>query len=78
MGNEGAVLSGMKEAPEKFTDTIRMYPFLMRFADQIAGMLKVVEEATKETTSGKMINWYVDCSFTWWISGWKIGTKIVS
>ena len=24
MGNEGAVLSGMKEAPEKFSDTIRM------------------------------------------------------
>jgi hypothetical protein len=23
MGNEGAVLSGMKEAPEKFSDTIR-------------------------------------------------------
>jgi hypothetical protein len=26
MGNEGAVLSGMKEAPEKFSDTIRMSP----------------------------------------------------
>ena len=26
MGNEGAVLSGMKEAPEKFSDTIRMFP----------------------------------------------------
>jgi hypothetical protein len=24
MGNEGAVLSGLKEAPEKFSDTIRM------------------------------------------------------
>ena len=27
MGNEGAVLSGMKEAPEKFSDTIRTSPF---------------------------------------------------
>jgi hypothetical protein len=26
MGNEGAVLSGLKEAPEKFSDTIRMSP----------------------------------------------------
>jgi hypothetical protein len=29
MGNEGAVLSGMKEAPEKFSDTIRMSPLFL-------------------------------------------------
>jgi len=31
----------------------------MNSAEIIAGMLKVVDEATKESTSGKMINWYV-------------------
>jgi hypothetical protein len=29
MGNEGAVLSGLKEAPEKFSDTIRMSPLFI-------------------------------------------------
>jgi hypothetical protein len=61
MGNEGARLNGMEQAPEKFSDTIRMFrpdsssPILTG----LAGMLKVVEDAKKDTTSGKMINWYV-------------------
>lgn len=75
MGNAGAKVNGMEQAPMKFTDTIRKCPSSISWSLNascssvprivwyynahvlVAGMLKVIEKATKDTTSGLMIDW---------------------
>jgi len=44
MGNRGAQLSGLKEAPDDFNKTI-------------PGMVNVVEELTRDNYGGKLVNW---------------------
>jgi hypothetical protein len=53
MGNEGAVLSGLKEAPEKFSDTIRMSPLFI---------FSLIFESCDEYCVEKLIDsWDVEC-----------------
>lgn len=54
----------MDQAPQKFTDTIRTSPFQIPRASAsadhhiiTAGMLKAIDDCTKKTTSGLMIDW---------------------
>ena len=63
MGNQGAQQQGLPHAPDDINETIREHfstlPCAGNWLRVIAGMMKTIEGATRESCGGWLTNWSV-------------------
>jgi hypothetical protein len=50
---------GLEEAPRRLEETLRMSLTDEGVADDIAGMMEVILNATRDEHSGRLCEWYV-------------------